>query len=333
MINIRFTASPKGRFAKTGEKGLNTTLEEIKEVSKSIATRHKIHEVTDWTQWVHTQEFERYKAELPSVQMFDCDYRVANANLDWNLWNGCVYVDIDSKKYKPGFDVEKVGNDLIKALIDKSSDACQYFYAFQASASRNSYHIIFYFNVEKNEINFNKCAKYAFEMVGDTFHRIGRDDIWSCKGVADAASQRAVQLMQMSPYPVFYNSHIPNDFNDFGEWRSIDDYYNEIFSLDRTPDTTPYEIVDLNLGDKMWDIDHNERFYLYTVFKRITSSAAECNNYWAEFCKHIVCKKPKHSPEYFTTQFQSQYESIAADKAKMSLLSKYGIVIDKSKER
>lgn len=329
MISIRFAASPKGRFAKAGEKGLNTTLEEIKEVSKSIATRHNLQGVADWATFKTTEAFEKYKAALPSVQMFDCDYRVSNANLDWNLWNGCVYVDIDSKKYNGDkeFDVNEVG----KLLISRLECAWpEYFYAFQVSASRNSYHIIFYFNVEKNEINFNKCAKYAFEMVGDAFHRIGRDDIWGCKGVADAASQSAVQLMQMSPYPIFYNSHIPNNF---GEWRGIDEYYNEISPLDQTPDITPYEIVDLNLGNKMWDIDHNERFYLYTVFKRITSSEAECNNYWAEFCKHIVCKKPKHSPEYFTTQFQSQYESIAADKAKLSLLSKYGIVIDKSKER
>ena len=329
MTKIKFTASPKGRFAKTGEKGYNTTLEEIKEVSKSIATRHNLQGVTDWDAFKTTEAFEKYKAALPSVQMFDCDYRVANANLDWNLWNGCVYVDIDSKKYNGDkeFDVNEVGNLLISRLECAWSE---YFYAFQVSASRNSYHIIFYFNVEKNEINFNKCAKYAFEMVGDAFHRIGRDDIWGCKGVADAASQSAVQLMQMSPYPIFYNSLIPNNF---GEWKDIDDYYNEISPLAQAPDITPYEIVDLNLGDKMWDIDHNERFYLYTVFKRITPNEAICNAYWAEFCKHIVCKKPKHSPEYFTTQFQSQYESLAADKAKLSLLRKYGIVIDKSKIR
>ena len=331
MTHIKFTASPKGRFAKAGEKGYNTTLDEIRAISRSIATKHKVHEVTDWTQWVHTQEFERYKAELPSVQMFDCDYRVANANLDWNLWNGCVYVDIDSKKYKPGFDVEKVGIDLINALTDKSSNACQYFYAFQVSASRSSYHIIFYFNVAKSETNFNKCVRYAFDMVKEAFANIGRLDIWNCDGVADIASQRATQLMQMSPYNIAYSRY---EYDDFGEWKDIDKYYNEVVTpFDREPDTTKYEIVDLNLGDKKFEIDHNTRFCLYTVFKRITPNEAICNAYWYEFCKYIKCTKSKHNQEYFAKQFQSQYNSLDVNKAKLSLLSKYGIVIDKSKIR
>ena len=59
MTHIKFTASPKGRFAKAGEKGYNTTLDEISAISKSIAIKHKVHEVFDWSQWAHTQEFER----------------------------------------------------------------------------------------------------------------------------------------------------------------------------------------------------------------------------------------------------------------------------------
>ena len=39
------------------------------------------------------------KEDLPWLQVFNCGYRVTTDNIDWNTWTGCVFTDIDSKRY------------------------------------------------------------------------------------------------------------------------------------------------------------------------------------------------------------------------------------------
>ena len=39
------------------------------------------------------------KEDLPWLQVFNSGYRVTTDNIDWNTWTGCVFTDIDSKKY------------------------------------------------------------------------------------------------------------------------------------------------------------------------------------------------------------------------------------------
>ena len=97
------------------------------------------------------------KEEQPCLQVFNTGYRVISDNIDWNYWNGCVFIDIDSKHYYnevKKFDTEKLYDALYNELIYSSN-----FYNLHKSWSGTSYHIIFYFNVEKNEINFNKCVQ------------------------------------------------------------------------------------------------------------------------------------------------------------------------------
>ena len=120
----------------------------------------------------------RNKEEQPCLQVFNTGYRVISDNIDWNNWNGCVFVDIDSKHYYnevKKFDTEKLYDALYNELIYSSN-----FYNLHKSWSGTSYHIIFYFNVEKNEINFNKCVQRSREITFECFEEIGCDKILNC---------------------------------------------------------------------------------------------------------------------------------------------------------
>ena len=39
------------------------------------------------------------KTKNPVIQAFNSGYRVNKENIDWNTWNGLVFVDIDGKKF------------------------------------------------------------------------------------------------------------------------------------------------------------------------------------------------------------------------------------------
>ena len=132
-----------------------------------------------------------YKEEKTAnvwLQMFDCGYRVTTENIDWKSWNGCVYSDIDSKHYYNEcrkFDTEKLRNGLHEYLLINHNFN---YLGLQASNSGTGYHILFYFEVEKSEENFKKCAQRVKEIVAEAFAKIGAREIFEWPKVADRCS-------------------------------------------------------------------------------------------------------------------------------------------------
>lgn len=76
MKSIQF-CELQNRFVKSGESGRRITLTDY-----------------DFDQLVGVP-----KGDLPLIQLFNTDCRVSSQNVDWDSWNGCVYIDIDSKHY------------------------------------------------------------------------------------------------------------------------------------------------------------------------------------------------------------------------------------------
>ena len=127
MAPIRF-CELKNRFVKSGGQGKQVTL-----------TEYDVNILNGVD-----------KGDLPLIQLFDTDYRVSTQNVDWNLWNGCVYIDIDSKHYYNEvrqFDIDRLFDLLYEYLLVAYTFN---FYCIQKSASGTSYHFWFYFKVEKS---------------------------------------------------------------------------------------------------------------------------------------------------------------------------------------
>ena len=112
------------------------------------------------------------KELLPWTQVFTSGYRIGINNCDYALWNGCVVIDLDTKHYydevKP-FDVNKLRDALHEYL---SYNEYNHYYCMQQSNSGKGYHIWFYFNVEKNDTNFKKCAQYTREIIKAAFYEL-----------------------------------------------------------------------------------------------------------------------------------------------------------------
>lgn len=221
------------------------------------------------------------KEDLPWLQVFNCGYRVSHNNIDWKYWNGCVFVDIDSKHYYN--DCKKFDADKLEEYLYEHLQMCdtQNFFAIQRSNSGTSYHVIFYFNVEKNELNFKKCTSYARDICETTFIELGLSEIWNWKGVNDKCS--------ISPYQGMYLTSQEIKFNDDvnGYWVLIDDYeYNEpkVVTVDKVKDN----VVDfLNYSINVSDVkpeyyEHISRLKIYTALVACHGTKEATDKAWQE---------------------------------------------------
>ena len=153
------------------------------------------------------------KTKNPVIQAFNSGYRVNKENIDWNTWNGLVFVDIDGKKFFEHSDKDyKVLNDnlLLTSIFYDNN-----FLAMQESFSHNgSMHFYFYFDVkEKSKHSFDCCAKYAYQKVLDSYIEIKSfnkevaeyiDDFISCPGVVDTHNINPVQVFFVTADDVHY---------------------------------------------------------------------------------------------------------------------------------
>ena len=161
------------------------------------------------------------KDASPMIQMFDCGYRVGKENIDWSGWNGCVYSDIDAKHYYNDckqFDTEKLRQGLHEYLLVYHNFN---YYALQTSNSGLGYHILFYFDVDKTENNFRKCAQRVREIVAEAFTNIGAKAIFDWPHVADKCSESPYQLMYLTDKPWLWGN---SDQTGFGSFEDIETY-------------------------------------------------------------------------------------------------------------
>ena len=155
------------------------------------------------------------KERLPWVQMFDSGVRqTAEMGDDYiEGWNGCVFVDLDSKKFG---DEQKRKvltsryDEFMKGVNDWLSEMYTHnYYWSQRSASGNSAHFVFYYECEKNIANFTACAVLAKEAVAQACRSVlsfGEELVLS-DGVLDECSNKPCQLMYISAYPVLFNNY------------------------------------------------------------------------------------------------------------------------------
>lgn len=193
------------------------------------------------------------------IQIFNAPFRMRNDFLEdnpelWNYWNGCVFIDVDSKDYvgpyKESLILHSNQHDHMTQnffnWLTTDEGAKYNFYFAQRSASGNSWHFVFYYDCEKTEENFNKAWAYSCLVIKKMFYaqqgkkiyneETGRyiktvypaRDIIETKGVLDEATKKKCQGIYMSwghtdPesneiawHKVWFNDQIENIKDDFG---------------------------------------------------------------------------------------------------------------------
>ena len=275
MAPIRF-CELKNRFVKSGGQGKQVTL-----------TEYDVNILNGVD-----------KGDLPLIQLFDTDYRVSTQNVDWNLWNGCVYIDIDSKHYYNEvrqFDIDTLFNSLYEYLLTAYTFN---FYCIQKSASGTSYHFWFYFKVEKSEDNFKKAEDIARNMVVEAFENVGAGEIIHYKvgdkAVLDNCTVSPVQGFHPSCYPFSFGNHSLLWFGEFDGWNQYE-FERPIRVSDIKEDGTKmFELMEFKPIDKKIKLEHRSRLAVYMALKAVYGSFEDTQTAWEYLCRNCISDGDKH---------------------------------------
>lgn len=267
------------------------------------------------------------KENLPWLQVFNSGYRVTTDNIDWNTWTGCVFTDIDSKKYYNNvkkFNPTELFNKLYDELL---FNYYENFYNIQISNSGTSYHIMFYFDVEKNEDNFRKCAAYAQEIIRSSFKAIGAEDIILYERVIDNCSVSPYHGMYLTKNEILYGS-IDDPF--FGDFKNIDEYEvpkqkilensdikkdgTKLFSLDKFNEIT----------NKVKYKDHHQRWSIYEALIAVFNDKETVDKHWEYICSKL--EVGEHSTKFFLKEPDKNnwYNRYKGEYVKVSNLEEFG---------
>ena len=247
---------------------------------------------------------ETEKNKLPWLQLFTTGYRVGSENIDWSKWNGCVYSDIDSKHYynecKP-FNVD----NLFKALYDYLYFNFNYnYYCQQLSSSKNSFHVLFYFDVPKTEENFRKCSQFVRDAMQEAFYNIGANVIFDWPHVNDTCTVSPVQGMYLTGNPIQFGDYEQHGFGSFEdietyELRSNENKYASDVKADGTKlfEFKSYIPVTEPVGYK----GHHQRGVIYRTLMGVFNEKEKVDAEWKNICG-VIPEGNGHTRDFYINE-------------------------------
>ena len=267
------------------------------------------------------QEIPITKSEEKSsevwLQMFDCGYRVTTKNIDWSTWNGCVYSDIDSKHYYNEcrkFDAEQLREALHNYLLINYNFN---YLGLQTSNSGTGYHILFYFDVERTEIDFKKCAQRVKEIVAEAFTNIGAKEVFEWPKVADNCSSSPYQGMYLTTKPWLWGN---SDQPHFGSFEDIETYELE---KERIFEFRGYRPVSKAIQYK----DHYRRWAIYDALIGVFGDRHKVDSEWEQVICQLLPEDNGHSRGFYINEPTKNrwYERFSSDTTvNVDLLKEFG---------
>lgn len=265
------------------------------------------------------------KDKLPWLQIFNTGFRVSGSNVDWECWNGCVFVDIDSKNYYNNvrhFDVDLLEKGLHNFLQYNYTDN---FYCIQKSYSGTSYHILFCFDVSKNQENFKKCSHRAIDIVEDAFENFNAHEILEYEGVVDHCCVSEFQGMYISKHELMYNELMDTNDN-FGRFDGIDGYELEKDTLNDVDEIKEKLVTFDGFSpiDEQFHLGHHDRMMVYTALVGVFGSKEKCDEEWKYICEHL--KEGKHNRKFYLNEPDKNkwFARYKSEYAKTYRLEKFG---------
>lgn len=274
------------------------------------------------------------KSDLPWLQLFNTGRRVTSDNIDWSAWNGCVYSDIDSKHYYKEckqFDPNKLKNALHEYLLINFN---LNYYGMQASNSGTSYHILFFFDVERTEDNFKKCAQKVKEIVAEAFTNIGAKDIFEWPKVADRCSSSPYQGMYLTAKPWLWGNY---NQPGFGSFEDIETYKLEKKGIVKVSDVQPdgtelFMLKSYKPTDKPIEYkDHHQRWAIYDALIAVFKDKAKVDEEWAMIANRLP-EENKHTHGFYMDEPRKNrwYERYSPGQyVKVGVLQQFGYNIQK----
>lgn len=275
---------------------------------------------------VRMQDLKQYgsldKSDSYLIQTYATGYRIAKDNVDYSKWNGAIFIDIDSKKYKrdgnilffgqldrfnkfvPDPEKEDTFNLFYISMLDSINAICDNLAFAQQSASRYSFHIVYWFDCERTEDNFKKAEKYAYNTTIEAARRLGKDfsDIIEFNGVLDSCTQSIGQGIYVTPYDIHMYDCNGTCFLDDVVVEEEELSHNEMeFS------SNAYKIA--KHFTPLPDYEYRTRWkLLWIIANYLSFDAAKCREIWKSIAQLVSENRKEYRGPKGIADLMSQFE-------------------------
>ena len=259
------------------------------------------------------------KSHRNAIQRFNNDRFALKEYVGLDKWNGVIFIDLDLDSCPKYMKLKNEERNKFYDNIDYFlQNECPDNYCYiEKSSSGVGIHAMFYFDCPRTEEDYDKCAKFVYEL----FER--KIDLESWKVIKEAWDD-----VYKRPYQKLYlTGNEAKIYNCSGECD---------LSGIKVPTKEDKE-VDINIKDidyckpkNKWDIDYNDRLYILTALKKYVGDKDKCRSLWNKFCEDINLYRD-YSVKKFRAEFDKGWDSIDAQTGHLNILKKYNFKFDETK--
>lgn len=285
------------------------------------------------------------KEAHPWLQMFDNGYRVSTANSGYADWNGATFADIDSKHYFRDKKLTTVNTKKLLEAIDRQMkiDYPNNYVCSYITASKLGFRIVWFWQCERTEDNFLKCALLTEKYTRQLFYNLGdqfKDMIdykSDGKKVLDSCSKSILQGMYLCDDMPLFNDG--SNVTDFGECELDDidlkDVYEVTNIVQNKGNIDQSEFCSLKYKRKVRkdNIDyypHHLRRCVYEALVRLFKDEDKVQEEWKYICS-LLPEANGHDKKFYLNEptrnkwFQRYNNNIIH---KLDWLTKFGYVFN-----
>ena len=273
------------------------------------------------------------KRNRTALQMSCSGYRWSlnqSSSLDsqqWNLWNGAVFIDFDSKYYyhQHPEEIADYGtyiNHFVQSVLMK--DFKDTFLFAQVSSSGLSCHFVFYFDCQHTKDHFVQACSAAYDAFCISYRKYDKkaDEIMATPKVMDSCGTRPTQLLSLSNYPIIINKQCTGSYV-FKPVENIDvQHIKEISKISNNVLT--YKDVTFNSSDEnlgftgnvstpiSCDWSHSWRLSLCIVFANYFGDDIDrASIIYDDFVdNYLVYRVEEHDSGYLKRKFRENYRYV-----------------------
>lgn len=243
----------------------------------------------------------------PCIQTYDCGFRRDGSHGDYTMWNGTIFIDIDSKKFYKEFNYQLFRKGLINSL-ETSWDKN---YCFnQTSMSGNSCHIVLYFKCERNETNFKKCCILAKNIILDAGKKCGRqfEEILNYPGVLDDCTTHIGQPLFLSTHKIHLSNYL-EEITGECDLDNIELAENEYTEQEISFNSkAKYKVK--NILDELPDYQYHTRWgLLWIILNYFNWDYDKCKEVWCKILPLILKNRTDYSEHKLLEQFERDFRT------------------------
>ena len=285
------------------------------ETKYSLAFGGEIMQVDTITNVQKHSDNTKPKDAQPWMQVFSNGRRVTNDNIKWSEWNGITFSDVDTKlfyNHVQKFDVEKLLNIIHENIQFKYNNN---YYCCYISPGGLGYRILWYWDCDRTEENFMKCALLTEQYTRDLFYSFGTqgkqiiDYKYGKSKVLDSCSKSIKQGLYLSTNDILFSDFTED--KDFGACDIDDINIEQLYKLNiKKPLGGDKQIVNVKYNNKTFieksDISYYPHHYrrciyeaLIVLFNKDKSKIAEEWEYIAKLIPTSDGEGGGHSTEFY----------------------------------